>query len=128
MQTYNQKSLDKSSFMASSSSLMEVCIQNCLDCYQSCTQLAAHCIRKGGTMAEPFHIAVLNDCAGACQASADFLIRRSEYYYAMCEICAEICTACAADCESMADDDLARKCADFCKKAAGSCIEMARHH
>ena len=128
MQTYNQKSIDKTNFMASSSSLMEVCIQNCLDCYQSCSQMAAHCIRKGGSMAEPYHIAVLNDCAAICSASADFMIRRSEYYYAVCETCAEICTSCAEDCETMAEDDLARKCAEFCKKAASSCLEMARHH
>lgn len=109
--------------------VMQECIQNCLACYQICSHLMEHCLKKGGPHADPKHIKILNDCATICQVSADFMIRNSEFHGLTCGVCAEICLSCAQSCESMAADDAMMKaCAEACRKCASSCEEMSKMH
>ena len=108
------------------SSEMETCIQNCLDCYQVCSQLLSHCLEKGVKRAESQHIKLLGDCATICNLSADFMLRDSEYHSSTCEVCAEICIACAESCEAIADDEMIKKYVHACRKCASSCEKMAQ--
>lgn len=107
-------------------SAMQECIQNCTQCFQVCSHVIDHCLRKGGKHADPQHIKLLSDCAKICHLSADFMIRVSDYHAATCGVCAEICNTCAESCEAIADgDEPMQVCASICRKCADSCEEMS---
>ena len=124
MQTYEsgtEKNWNKTS------SVMQECIQNCLECFQICSYVVEHCLNKGGGHADPVHIKLLDDCSRICNLSADFMIRHSEFHASTCEICAEVCSACAGSCEALAlNDSMMKSCAEICKKCAASCLDMAK--
>lgn len=126
MQTQSQISSDRKWMGVPSS--MQICIQNCLDCFQVCSQTLTYCLEKSGKHAESQHIKLLGDCARICNLSADFMIRHSDYHASSCEVCAEICTACAISCDSFSDDEMMKACADICRKCAASCEDMAKKH
>ena len=107
---------------------MQMCIQNCTLCYQTCSRMITHCLEKGGPHALPQHIKTLMDCAAACAVSADFMTRGSELHSRYCGACAEACVACAVSCEAMTDDEMMKMCADVCRRCAESCQKMAAHH
>jgi hypothetical protein len=105
---------------------LQRCIDECQECHAICTHTIAHCLELGGRHAAPEHISVLADCAAACAASADSMLRSSPRHGRFCAICAEMCDACAQDCERMADGDATmEECAKICRRCAESCREMA---
>ncbi len=107
-------------------SAMQICIQNCTECYQMCSHLVGYCLTKGNQHANAEHIKLLLDCARICNLSSDFMIRHSEFHDSTCKICAEVCTACAASCDKISKDDpLMQACAEACRKCATTCTEMA---
>lgn len=109
-----------------SSSEMQQCIQNCMECHRVCTEMVTHCLSLGGAHAEPAHITLLLDCAEICATSAAFMIRGSQYHAQTCGVCAEVCTACADDCERIAGgDEMMKQCAEICRRCADSCKQMA---
>lgn len=101
------------------------CIQACRDCAETCLETVPYCLRQGGRHAEARHIALLLDCAQACQASADFMARGSEFDRQLYGICADICERCAERCEAFGDDQQMRACAEACRRCAASCRQMA---
>lgn len=105
--------------------MMQMCIQNCLDCHRICLQMISHCLEKGGKHAAPEHIRLLMDCAEICQTSANFMLRNSSFHSYTCDICAEICETCANDCARFSDDEHMQACADMCRRCAESCRKMA---
>ena len=108
---------------------MQICIQNCTECYQMCSHLVDHCLSKGAKHADSTHVKLLLDCARVCNLSADLMIRHSEFHSSVCEVCAEVCMACADSCESISKDDaMMQACADICRKCATSCVQMAKKH
>jgi hypothetical protein len=85
-----------------------------------------HCLSMGGEHAAPDHIRTLLDCAQACDASRDFMLRGSDLHHSYCGACAEACERCAESCERRAgDDDLMRECAETCRRCAESCRAMS---
>jgi hypothetical protein len=111
------------------STQMEECIENCSDCHDVCVETLAHCLQRGDEHAAPAHIRALLDCAQACDASRDFMLRGSDLHRAICAVCADACTRCAESCEAIgADDDVMRNCAEFCRRCAESCRAMAGAH
>lgn len=108
---------------------MRECIENCSNCHDACVETLAHCISLGGEHAAPKHIRALLDCAQACDASRDFMLRGSELHAAMCGVCAEACERCADSCEAIGPhDDVMRSCAELCRRCADSCRSMAGAH
>ncbi|WP_141733261.1 four-helix bundle copper-binding protein [Oligoflexus tunisiensis] len=106
---------------------MQVCIQNCLTCHQTCEQIMVYCLERGSVYAAPGHIKTFRDCAATCALTADFLIRGSDFHTRICSVCAELCTACAEICERMSDDAMMEKCADVCHRCAASCRQMGTY-
>jgi len=105
---------------------MRDCIANCSDCHTVCVETTAHCLDMGGQHADAAHIRALLDCAQACAASADFMLRGSELHGRVCGFCAEACERCAESCERLAgDDEVMRRCAETCRRCAESCRAMA---
>jgi hypothetical protein len=101
------------------------CLRDSLDCYQTCTETTAKCLRMGGKHAEHKHLNLLMDCARICNINADFMLRNSTYYPQTCGITADICDECADACDRF-DDDFMKECASVCRRCAESCREMAR--
>lgn len=101
------------------------CLRDSLDCYQSCTETTAKCLKMGGKHAEYEHLNLLMDCATICNTNADFMLRNSTYYPQTCGITADICDECADTCDRF-DDDFMKECASVCRHCAESCREMAR--
>ena len=112
--------------MAHVSDHMRRCIDECQSCLAICHESVAHCLRQGGKHAEANHIRTLLDCAEACQASANFMLRGSPLHARVCEVCAEACEACAAECEQFTDDAMMQRCAEECRRCAESCRQMAK--
>jgi hypothetical protein len=79
----------------------------------------------GGSHAEASHIRALLDCADACRASADFMLRGSSLHAAVCRVCAEACETCADSCERVGRDETMQRCADACRRCAASCRQMS---
>ena len=104
---------------------MDQCIRDCTECHRVCVSTLRHCLEMGGEHAQAAHIALLQDCADMCQASATFMIRGSQFHSAHCAMCAQVCERCAEDCERFADDELMRECAEVCRRCAESCARMA---
>lgn len=105
---------------------MQMCIQNCIVCHQSCAQMINHCLQKGGLHASPDHIRTLMDCAEICSVAADFMIRNSDLHPSTCRVCAEVCMACAQSCERLdSQDEMMKSCAEICRQCADSCEKMA---
>jgi hypothetical protein len=107
------------------SSDVQQCIQNCLDCHNSCLNTVTYCLQQGQHHADPAHIVMMLDCAEMCQTSANFMLRHSAFHMRTCDVCAEICKACAADCQKFSDDMQMQSCADMCRRCAQSCQSMA---
>ena len=105
---------------------MHDCIERCSDCHDICMATVQHCLSRGGEHAAPEHIRTLLDCAQACDASRDFMLRGSVLHARACGVCAEACERCAESCEAVdADDEQMRRCAEECRRCAESCHEMA---
>jgi hypothetical protein len=108
---------------------MHECIENCSDCHDVCVETLAHCLERGGQHAAPEHVRALLDCAQACDASRDFMLRGSHVHSAVCGVCADACERCAESCEAIGpDDDVMRNCAEVCRRCAQSCRSMAGAH
>lgn len=105
-------------------SKMDICIQNCLDCFKTCEQTLAECFGKKGKHSESAHLILLKSCAEICHTSAKFMMMQSKYHTHLCGVCAEVCQDCAASCEAIGDESM-KKCAEVCRKTAQSCSEMS---
>ena len=104
---------------------MDQCIADCTDCHRVCLSTVRHCLGRGGKHAAPAHIAILEDCAEICRASANSMIRGSELHTRLCAACADICSRCAESCEAMDGDEVMAGCAEVCRRCAESCERMA---
>lgn len=102
---------------------MQKCIQECLQCHQTCKQEAmTHCLEAGGKHVEPAHFRLMINCAEICHTCADFMLSNSNVHARICAACAEVCDACAASCEQLGDMD---ECVQACRRCAESCAQMA---
>src|SRR5436305_14968655 len=99
------------------------CIENCLNCYKVCLNMAMnHCLEMGGKHVEPKHFQLMMACAEICRTSAHFMLIGTSHHKHVCKECAEICAECADDCERIGDMD---DCVKMCRKCAASCKAMA---
>ncbi len=106
------------------SEIMTQCIDDCMKCYRTCAETMAQCLSMGGEHAEAKHITILDDCAKACNISADYMLRNSNLDTHMCSLCAQACENCAESCEKF-EEDFMKQCAQTCRKCADSCNKMA---
>jgi hypothetical protein len=102
---------------------MQQCIQECLQCYQTCRHEAMnHCLETGGKHVEPTHFRLMMSCAEICRTAADFMLSSSPLHVRICAACADVCDACAQNCEQVGDMD---ECVQACRRCAESCRQMA---
>ena len=102
---------------------MQLCIDECLKCYQTCLHEAMnHCLETGGKHVEPTHFRLMINCSEICRTSADFMLSNSQLHARICAACAEVCDSCAQSCEEVGDMD---ECVQACRRCAESCRQMA---
>lgn len=102
---------------------MQKCIDACLHCYRTCTEMAMnHCLQMGGRHVEPEHFRLMMNCAEICRTSAAFMMSGSPLHAHTCAACAAVCDACADSCEQVGDMD---DCVQACRACAQSCHQMS---
>jgi len=104
---------------------LQECINDCLSCHGVCLETLTYCAQKGGKHAAAEHLALLLDCAEACQTAANFMCRGSQLHGRYCGVCAEVGRRCAESCERFGEDAPMKACADACRRCAESCQRMA---
>lgn len=104
-------------------SKMKACIDACLECYRTCTEMASrHCLEQGGAHVEPSHLRTMLACAETCRTSAHVMMLATPLHRHTCAACAEICAACAGSCRGL---DGMEDCVATCERCAAACREMA---
>ncbi|WP_205609672.1 four-helix bundle copper-binding protein [Noviherbaspirillum galbum] len=110
--------------MSSLSPDMQRCIDECLHCYRTCTEMAMnHCLESGGRHVEPEHFRLMMNCAAICRTSAEFMMSASPLHAATCAACAAVCDACADSCEQVGNMD---ECVQACRACAEMCHQMSQ--
>lgn len=104
----------------------EQCILDCTECHDICLETLNYCLEKGGRYAEAPHVRLLLDGAQLCQATIDFLLRKSDWQGQMCTVCADVCDQCAESCSQFQDDVQMAACGDICQRAVASCRTVAQ--
>ena len=100
------------------------CIRRCQQCHDACLESVVHCLETGGQHASPSHIALLLDCAQACQTAADSMLRDSEAHGELCSACAAVAEQCAGSCERLGDDQQMQACARTCRRCVDACAAL----
>lgn len=102
---------------------MQQCIDDCLNCYQTCfSEAMSHCLEMGGRHVAAHHFGLMMNCAELCRTTAEFMMSNSPLHARLCAACAEVCEACAASCEEVGD---MASCVQACRTCASSCRQMA---
>ncbi len=111
--------------------LLARCIDDCLNCGNSCEKSGAAVVKMGMKEMERC-IELCRDCADICVIDARFLSRRSEFDGEICRICIDCCDQCGAECDRMAgitSGDTAetlKNCAEACRACSISCQEVVQ--
>ena len=104
---------------------MRECIRRCQQCHDACLESVVYCLETGGEHASHPHIALLLDCAQACQTAADSMLRSSDAHGDLCRACAIVVARCAESCERLSDDQQMQACARTCRRCEQSCADVA---
>ena len=106
---------------------LQSCIDECTRCHAICLRTMQYCLQKSARYAGANHVRLLQDCTEICLASANFMLRGSEFYPNTCGVCAEICDRCARSCEKIGggQDEHMNECSQTCRRCAQSCHEMS---
>lgn len=102
------------------------CMDDCMECYQTCEEAMTYCLEMGEDHAKPGHINLLRDCSVICLASNNLMLSGSSRSARVCDACAEICEQCAKECDRFGKDKKMQLCAEICRRCAESCRKMAR--
>ncbi|GAB1576082.1 four-helix bundle copper-binding protein [Bordetella petrii] len=109
--------------MESRSPQLQICIDECLKCYQSCLGMAmGHCLERGGPHVDPAHFRLMTACSELCRTAAHFMLTGVPHHQHICADCAAICRQCADSCDPLDGMD---ECAAMCRRCADACERMA---
>lgn len=122
----NQQMEKSSKNEIGSSSEMDQCIKNCLDCFRVCEETLARSFFEGSHN-NSSHLILLKLCADICQTSAKFMMMKSKFHTDTCGVCSKVCSECADSCEALGDESM-KDCIVSCRKCAESCNEMSKMH
>ncbi len=106
-------------------SLLDTCIQDCLDCLHESEHCATACLDSDMVQMMAQGIKLCRDCADICDICARFMARHSDLHAQLCAICAEACDRCATEYEKH-DHDYCKKFAKACRRCAESCRQVAK--
>lgn len=104
---------------------MRRCIERCQQCHDVCSESVVYCLEQGGAHVAAAHVALLLDCAQACQAAVDSMLRGSQAHVDLCGVSASVAERCAESCDRFGDDQQMQACARTCRRCVESCREVA---
>ena len=110
-----------------STSLMDRCIDHCLDSFVACTKALTHRAAYGDEL-DSEHVKLLSSCAILCEGNAKLMLADSSYHEESCRLTAKVARECQEMCETMGEEDpMLQECALLCKACAESCEAMSAH-
>ena len=83
--------LENEAFKAKLTTVMQSALEASNTCRDLCLVTLAHCLEKGGPLADARHVETLIDCSTICATMGTFLARGSERHAALCTLTAQIC-------------------------------------
>ncbi|MDY0884707.1 four-helix bundle copper-binding protein [Dongia soli] len=102
---------------------MQSCVENCLNCYETCIKTSMHhCLEAGGKHVAPQHFRLMSTCAEICRAAAAVMLIGTSHHRNLCRVCAEVCEDCGQDCERIGD---MQECVEACRRCAETCRSMS---
>jgi Domain of Unknown Function (DUF326) len=105
------------------------CIEECVDCSQTCTACADACLSEAGVADLVKCVRTCSDCADICDTTGRVLSRHTGYdanlTRAMLQACVTACGSCADECEGHAQmHEHCRVCAQACRRCEQACQEL----
>ena len=104
---------------------MRKAINDCWSCHSACLEAVAHGTQVGGRHADAALMQLLLDCAEISQVAANFMLRGSDLYRRICEVCAEVAARCAQAVDDFSDDAVMKLVEEATLRCASSCKQMA---
>lgn len=103
---------------------LRAAIDALLTCASTCATCADACLHSGHADHMVRCIAMDNQCAAICFATANILSRpgpAGDAWREVVKACAAMCRECADECASHADMDHCQICAEACRACADAC-------
>lgn len=103
----------------------QACLEASIRCAVECEHCAQACLRDPNVQGMAVCIGLNRDCSATCWLAVTFMIRRSQFDTAVCQLCAAICSACGTECEKHKSEHCQR-CAEARRACADACREKTR--
>lgn len=105
-------------------SSQDLCIKQCLECFEHLTRAVSYCLEKEGDFLNGDHLKLFFEGIDLCRVNATLLMSQSELALEHGQITAKICDMCAKSCFSYHDDFLS-KVGNTCSETATLCRQLA---
>lgn len=102
------------------SNTYDTAIEACARCSQACWETFEACIGNPGLESRARCVAMLAECARACDTAAAEMASNGVFAREYGKLCASVCDMCAKNCD-MFRDDHCRLCAEECRACASEC-------
>lgn len=116
--------IELGTYLTESNERYHACIEACVRCWIACESCASACLGEENVAKMVDCIRTDLDCAAACRAAIEAMVRNSDQAAALCRLCADACERCAEEC-GRHDHDHCQRCAEACRQCAEECRKMA---
>ena len=123
-QSITERWKDKGVSMPVSNTVVERCIEECLQCLHWCSECRDESLAQDPAMMRE-SIRLCGECSELCRTCVPLLTGRSQFAHRICGVCSELCVACATECEKHEGETM-RKCSQACRPCAATCAEVAK--
>ena len=100
------------------------CIERCEDCHDVCMEAVPGFLQGSRAHGQYLLVRLLLDCAQICDATRELMLRSSDFYRQLCDLCAQVCERCAQACEREGADPMLARCAEECRRCAAACRDV----
>ena len=118
--------MDQSPAVSENAPGLKDSIRTCLEAARRCLLARQSCVSRGDRLAEPLLLALLLDCAEACELASRWMQRDSAFHPDLCALCATICKSCEAACRQHPGEQALQDCADACRRCFDTCLRMGQ--
>jgi hypothetical protein len=92
-----------------------------MQCHAACAGAASIVLLEGDREQRPQHVRLFLDAAAITLATADALLRKSQFQSQFTSLCVAICETCLQDCEGKKD---LLNCTQACRQAVRICTTL----
>lgn len=101
----------------------QICIDQCLKCYEVCTRTLAAGLEINE---EQDFITTLQLCAQTCQLASQSLLLDSAFYVKICSLCADLCDEAAKICQNFDEEEM-RHCGEVLRNCEEALRRLLAH-